>query len=200
MKKCNKCKKEYSIDFFSKDLSSFDKLQARCNKCNKKICKEYRRTKTGLVYKIYAQQKKSSIQRGHVLPEYSKEELYKWIKKQDNFEGLYKNWANSSYDRYLVPSVDRVDDYKPYTLKNIRLVTWRENEARSFEDRKKGINNKISKTVYQYDKCKNFIKEWYSSQQAQRELGIFQANISKVALGQRNYAGGFIWSYKKLHG
>jgi len=198
MKKCYKCNCEKHVSYFAKDLSSIDKLQALCRVCSKISCKEYRRTKKGLAYKIYSQQKKSSIKRNHKQPNYSKEEFYNWITNKDNFIELYSKYVESGYNRYLIPSADRIDDYKPYTLDNLNLVTWGENELRSFNDRKNGINNKISKTVYQYDMENSFIKEWYSSQQVGRELGIQQANISNVALGKRNHAGGFKWSYKKL--
>ena len=42
----------------------------------------------------------------------------------------------------LAPSIDRKDDYKPYTFDNIQLTTWQQNKAKGHEDCKNGINNK----------------------------------------------------------
>ena len=43
----------------------------------------------------------------------------------------------------------------------------------------------------------NFICEWESQTQIERVLGIKQANISKVCLGKRSQAGGYLWEFIK---
>lgn len=58
-------------------------------------------------------------------------------------------------------------------------------------------NNKLSKPVVQYDMNNNYITEFPSAKEAQRQTGIQQANISQVCRGiKRNHAGGFKWKYK----
>ena len=60
------------------------------------------------------------------------------------------------------------------------------------------INNpKISKKVNQYDSNGNFIKQWESTMEIQRQLGINNTHISACCLNKKNYksAGGFIWKY-----
>lgn len=52
------------------------------------------------------------------------------------------------------------------------------------------------KSVVQYDKLGNFIKEWPSTMQVQRELGFCNTHISGCALGKRKSAYNYIWKYK----
>lgn len=48
----------------------------------------------------------------------------------------------------------------------------------------------------QYDKNGNFIKEWSSAKEAEKNLGISNTSIIRVCLGKRKTAGGFIWKNK----
>ena len=52
-----------------------------------------------------------------------------------------------------------------------------------------------TKPILQYDKNGNFIKEWKSTAEMTKELGIKE--IHYVLRGERKTAGGFIWKYKK---
>ena len=52
------------------------------------------------------------------------------------------------------------------------------------------------KTLLQYNKDGNFIKEWFSASVACRELNLNNGNISAVCNGKRKSSGGFIWKYK----
>ena len=110
---------------------------------------------------------------------------------------LWNNWIESNYDKMTKPSVDRLDDYKGYSLDNIQLMTWEENKAKGSRDRKNGVNNKKSKAVLQYDLQGNLIKEYYSIMQAERETKISNVSISRVCNGKRKTAGGFKWKYKQ---
>ena len=153
------------------------------------------RTKEGLISKIYATQKQSSKRRNHELPSYTKKEFSEWMYKQENFNKIYEEWKYKDYKKDLVPSVDRIDDYKGYSLDNIKLVTFRENYKKSHEDRKKGINNKQSKIVLQYDLKGNFIKEWYSISEAERN-GFNRGAISRCCKNFLKKHRGYIWKYK----
>lgn len=50
--------------------------------------------------------------------------------------------------------------------------------------------------VIQKDKQGNVIKEYVSITDAELNTGAKNANISKVCIGERRTAGGFIWEYK----
>jgi len=155
-----------------------------------------RRSKEGLITRIYGNQRLRSRQRNDPYPDYKLAELREWFYSQQNFDKLYLDWVCSGWIKNLVPSADRLDDYKPYTLDNLRLVTWVENNARSHRDRRNGINNKMSKVVLQFDLNGNFIKEYYSVSHASRETKTSLGNVSSVCTGRRELAGGFIWSHK----
>lgn len=92
-----------------------------------KSSKEYRRTKTGLINKIYCKQKESSKKRGHAPPEYDIKDFKLWFNINDSQLGLYNAWVASGYSKWLIPSVDRIDNKKGYTYDNIQLMTWGEN-------------------------------------------------------------------------
>ena len=65
------------------------------------------------------------------------------------------------------------------------------------------IPKTIDKTrtpVDQYDLNDNLIKEWYSMNEASRQLNIIQQNISKCCHGTRQTAGGFKWKFHKKEG
>jgi len=53
-----------------------------------------------------------------------------------------------------------------------------------------------AKSVLQYDIDGNFIKEWFSSTEIERELNIENSGISMCCSGKINSFGGFIWRQK----
>jgi hypothetical protein len=192
---CSSCGENKILSEFYKHKKNKDGLRYFCKECNKSKTIKYQRTEKGLIYKIYEKQRVSSKKRKHNPPNYTKEELCEWVLSQDNFKNLYKNWVDSNYFTKLTPSIDRLDDYKPYTLNNIQVVTWEENLNKSYNDRKSGINNKGSKKVYQYSLEGDFIKEYYSVAEAFRQTEI--RHISEVCNDIYKTTGGFKWSYEK---
>ena len=192
-KKCSLCKKVKPASEFGKRGAMTDGLKSRCNQCLSDKSITEMRTRKGLVTKIYCKQRTSSKVRNHPEPEYSLEELRIWIFGRENFNSLYFNWCQSGYDKKLTPSVDRLDDYLPYTLDNIRLVTWHENDKKGTSDIINGVNNKQSKSVIQLTRDGGFINQYYSLSNAYRETGISIGNISECCSGSRNHAGGFVW-------
>ena len=73
---------------------------------------------------------------------------------------------------------------------------WKIKIGEANKGKYKGVyNTKCSKTVFQYDLDGNFIKEWQSVAEAQRQLNI--NHISMCCLNKRKTCGGFIWRYKE---
>lgn len=97
---------------------------------NKSYHIEYGRTFEGLTIRIFNTQKRNSKKRSHPVPTYTLIELQNWIKEQPNYDLLMNNWIESGYLKELVPSVDRLIDSEGYSLTNIQLVTWSENNKR----------------------------------------------------------------------
>lgn len=62
---------------------------------------------------------------------------------------------------------------------------------------KKKIAIANSKTVLQFSKDGEFIREWDSMRDIERELGIAHTNISTCCKGKHKTAGGFIFRYKE---
>lgn len=65
------------------------------------------------------------------------------------------------------------------------------------ERQKELIKKSKSKMVFQYDLEYNFIKEWPSLMEVERNTGINHRNISAVCNKKRKTAGGYIWSYTR---
>ena len=60
----------------------------------------------------------------------------------------------------------------------------------------KHTNGKDSKPVLQYTLDGEFVKEWKSTRDVQRNLGYFQTYISACCLGKHKSAYKFVWKYK----
>ena len=190
-KKCNVCEIEKPISDFSRHVNCRYGVRPTCNKCRK----DYTKTKEGHIEQSYRNQIARSIIRGHPPPDYSLRELTEHVMAIDIYHTIHGAWEESGYDIWLAPSFDRIDDYKPYSLDNIQVTTWCENNKRYYQDLINGINTKKCKGVSQYDLDGNFIAEYYSVRHADRQTGVNQAGISRVCRGEAKTAGGFIWKF-----
>jgi len=195
-KKCTTCGKIKELDEFHKHILGKYGVSSECGICFNKRSKEYRRTKKGLVTRMYGSQVYISKKRGYTIPTHTKKELKDWLFSQKKFHELYDSWKNSGYLTDLSPSCDRIDDYKGYSLSNIQLMTWEENNNKHYEDRKNGINNKRNKAVISIHKITMEEEYYYSISQAERETNTFNQDISKCCLGKRKSAGGYYWKFK----
>lgn len=61
----------------------------------------------------------------------------------------------------------------------------------------KGEKDSQSKKVYQFDLDGNFIKEWGSVREIERELGYFNTAISKVCSSNKGTYKNYFWSYSE---
>ena len=55
---------------------------------------------------------------------------------------------------------------------------------------------KRSIPILQFTKDGEFVKEWPSAYEAERQLGVLQSNICSCLKGRYKSAGGFVWRYK----
>ena len=63
------------------------------------------------------------------------------------------------------------------------------------EAHKKALSEAHSKKVIQFTKSGEFIREWPSTREAGRELGITNSHICGCCNGKLKSAGGYIWRY-----
>ena len=82
---------------------------------------------------------------------------------------------------------------------SIEWVTPKENNdygTRNERAGKTNTNGKLSKPVLQFTLDGEFVREWPSTREIERQLGYNNANISACCLGKRKSAYGFRWEYK----
>ncbi len=195
-KKCSKCKRKKDLSLFCRAARNKDGLSGECKKCRNDRKNEYYKTKKGVVDRIYGAQKQTSKKRKHRPPEYTKEDLKDWMFSQTIFHELYGEWAQSGYKKNLKPSVDRKNDYIHYCFTNIQLMTWQQNNDKHYTDRKSGKNNKKNRAVIQYSRDNEFMAEYHSIREAERQTGV--RHIGEVLKGRYSHAGGYMWRYKSI--
>lgn len=103
-----------------------------------------------------------------------------------------------------LPQVDHIDDNKENNcVDNLQWITNSDNMAKAWKTGvrtiektyKRGKDNKISKSVIQYDLQGNFIKQWYCIKDIERELKFNNRNICACCKHKRPTAYGFKWEY-----
>jgi hypothetical protein len=205
-KYCSNCRLEVSTleetkVAFNKNKAAKDGFANVCKSCSKMYAKkhnlEHGNEMKNLIQRMYRNQRFNSKTRGDEAPNYTSRELIHWL-YDNNFVGLYKEWKKSGYDKKLVPSCDRLDDYKSYTLDNIQLTNWETNSKLSYRDRLKGVNNKASIAVDQFSLEGKFIKHYWSMAKAERDHGISSGTISYIVKKNGMNKTGFLWKLGEI--
>ena len=189
-RECNKC-------YTAKEERKFRQGRKECKACEMEESTRYRRTKKGLVVSIYGHQKQSSKRRLHRPPEYSRQDLEEWLFSQTIFHELYDEWVHSGYKTRLKPSVDRRYDDIHYCMRNIQIMTWGENQDKAYSDSNNGKLRTSHRGVLQFTKDNEFVAEYTSLAEAERQTGISHKQISATCSGRQNTAKGYIWTYKE---
>ena len=93
------------------------------------------------------------------------------------------------------PKNNAVDNLEWCTTKyNLNYGTCRARLAAKLKG--KFVNGPLAKAVLQYDKSGNFVREWPSTIEVQRQTGFTQSHISGCCRGRYKSAYGYIWRFK----
>lgn len=196
-KKCSKCKLTKLANKFNHDENAKSGLRSWCKCCTNKIGLKIRRTKSGLLNRIYHHQKESSKRRGHNPPEYSAEEFRLKYLGDATFIKLYNDWAESGYNKMMCPSFDRERDSEGYSFDNIQLMTWQENNDKANKDMRYGRlkhGNKPQKAVIGTNIKTGESIEFPSIREAARN-GFQSSCISLCCRRISKTHSGYVWEY-----
>ena len=92
------------------------------------------------------------------------------------------------------PCVNHIDENKTNnTASNLDWCTVVENL--NYGTRNVRSAKTRSKPVGQYTRNEELIRVWQSTNEVERQLGFNHSHISKVALGKRKTAYGYVWKY-----
>lgn len=197
MKICKRCGNNKNSRDYYEAKKNKDGLTGKCKECIRLDVKnnkaDYDKTEKGVIRVIYKTQKSNSIKRGHPAPSYTKEEFKRWI-YSNGFKSIYDNWVESGFRKDCKPSVDRIDDFKPYSLDNISLVTWLDNRKRQYGDITNGIGTGGSrcKSVLKMSVDGEVVCEYVSYSSAARDVGY---SLEYPIKHSTRCKGGFFWAY-----
>lgn len=94
------------------------------------------------------------------------------------------------------PCIDHINtDRTDNRLENLRWVTYKENQNNPLSKEK--ISKSNSKTLLQFDKEGNFIKEWRGLNEVEKEMGITHQHISYAINYKNGVDDNYIWKYKE---
>lgn len=148
--------------------------------------------------RLYQNQRNSSKTRKQAMPNYSFEDLIIWLKQQPNLNQLWTDYQASGHARNSAPSIDRLDDSLPYTLSNIRLISWKENLAKATRHMREGKLNHgktRARKVQQIAFDGTVVNTFQSSHEAEELTGFRSGNIRSCAIGALKTAYGYRWQY-----
>lgn len=126
--------------------------------------------------------------------------------KTGEFFKEFEAYSDATKFLKVTRSIVNLSINKHYLVKGYILKSFKCDKVEPILDIKDKLKKRLSKPVYQFDLDGNFIKEWVSSSEASRVLGISGGHIRECANGKqtanknknfRKNAGNFIWKYEK---
>ena len=135
-KHCPSCKKHKLHSEYQVCKSKKDGLQTYCTSCQNSKNK----SEQSIITRLYRSEIKNAKISSYKKVTYTKEQLTTWL-YENGYKRMYEMYKNYNYDTDIIPSVDRIDSSKGYSLDNIQLIQWK--------------FNRLKMTVDAYDKNKD---------------------------------------------
>lgn len=114
---------------------------------------------------------------------------------------LHQDIKNFGIENFTFEILELCHDKEEMILKEEYWIQFYDSFKNGYNQNEGGSNiqaiEKTSKKIYCYNLDGYFLKEYKSLSEAERELNIPNANISKAARGLRDRAGKYQWSYEK---
>lgn len=89
------------------------------------------------------------------------------------------------------------EEQKKKISESMTGMTFSEEHKKKISESMTGKHNKPQKPVLQYSKSGEFIAEYSSIKEAERQTGCNPSHICQCCRGKQKSAGGFIWKYKE---
>ncbi len=153
----------------------------------------FRRSKKGVLCHLLNRQKIRSQLKGWEMPDYDLGWMYDRFLFDPTFNRLYQAWVDSGYDRWFIPSIDRIDPTLPYTKSNIQMISYRDNA------RKADAGERARTEVIMCDLDGTEIRIFRSMSEASAATGASPGNIGSCCRDQRYTAKGYRWKYGERH-
>lgn len=134
-----------------------------------------------------------------------------WIDYYDSFKNGYNNTYGGRGNNFIMTdksdivlqlwedglTINRIVEKTSLNVETVRSYLNKQGITKEqIKERANQILKELkSIKIKQYDLNGNFIKEWNSSVEAEKDLNINSRSIRAVCSGKRNTAGGFIWKY-----
>jgi len=116
--------------------------------------------------------------------------------KKKKSKNMKKIWASKSEEEMSEIGQKRWETRKKNGTDKV-TSEQAHNISKALKGRKITWDRKRSKVISQYDLENNLIKEYKSQNQASRETGVRQGDISACCTGKQKTAGGYVWKFKK---
>lgn len=181
MKTCCDCQIRKPFSKFVPKPSCKDGYELRCRAC--RAIRYNKNDPRRILAVIYERQVSHSIERGHPAPAYDLEQLAVWMHNQPHREGIWLAYVASGYQTALKPSIDRIDDNRPYVLDNLQLMTWGENRKKGALAKKAGLLNANQRRVMSLSLDGMPMNTYHSIMDAVRDVKGHMSGISSVANG-----------------